>query len=242
MPCRLSVCYGFAGLMEALCSACGVECKAVTGFGRGYGGDSDRWVADTMKYKADHKWNAVKVYCPRARNEVWLIIDPTWCAGSVDGKDWVKEWNPEHYMVAPSVFALTHYPEDAVWTLLPEAERPTWRAFITSVKLSFPVAWELGILPVTHKRERLPVPSDRQLRIVLKAYKPAVVYAKLNGGAQVDPEVLATQDDDGGKLLAFNFRGLPDCKAAYNSICFYGAPQRYNVPYHHVLEYAMWDN
>ena len=169
---RSCVCYGFANLMEALCEAVGVTCTVVKGYAKG-DGDSYRFHAQSMAYDSNHNWCCVAVRNPNTGRVGSYLVDPTWCAGHINGSAWVREWNQKYFFADPLAFALTHYPDDqqVAWTLLEPAERPTWRAFITAVKLDAEQVWDpdARILTVSHKSQAIPpVPAGGQLRIVVR--------------------------------------------------------------------------
>lgn len=52
--------------------------------------------------KADHAWNKVKI------NEEWLYLDPTWGAGGVNGKKFIRSFNYNYCLIENDRFNLNH--------------------------------------------------------------------------------------------------------------------------------------
>lgn len=66
-----------------------------------------------------HVWNALKF------DSQWHLVDPTWGAGRVKDKVFVKELNEFYFLANPRQLALTHFPDDPRWQLLtPPMSRP----------------------------------------------------------------------------------------------------------------------
>lgn len=104
-----SACAGFANLYETMCRLAGLECVTVVGYARGYGfhafGDEDPGAKN-------HAWNAVLV------NGRWRLVDATWGAGHIAGREFVKEYNDDYFFAEPAAFIYTHFPAEPEWQLL----------------------------------------------------------------------------------------------------------------------------
>ena len=106
-----SACAGFANVCETMCRLAGLECVTIPGYARGYGfhafGDEDPGAKN-------HAWNAVLV------GGRWRLLDPTWAAGHISGRDFVKRYDDDYFFADPAAFIYTHFPADPAWQLLPE--------------------------------------------------------------------------------------------------------------------------
>lgn len=99
---RLAVCAGSAQLLAALGRAAGEEIVVVVGDARTQGSDVTG---------EGHAWNAARVA------DDWLLIDPTWDAGSVEGRTFTKRYETSYLFAPPAVFAISHFPDEPRWQL-----------------------------------------------------------------------------------------------------------------------------
>jgi hypothetical protein len=106
---REAVCFGYAGLFEALCAASGLRCAAVSGFGKG----RTYTVGDSTSGPANHAWNAVWA------GGRWNLLDCTWGAGRTgeDGR-FVRRFDGFWFFTPPELFVQSHLPEDPNWQVL----------------------------------------------------------------------------------------------------------------------------
>jgi hypothetical protein len=132
-----SVCSGYSALYRELCERLGLDAVEIAGWSKGYGyRDGDRFT------QTNHAWNAVSI------GGEWLLVDTTWGAGSVDGRDFIKDFTAFWFGTAPELFVYWHLPEDADWQLmrkpitLREYERMRVPPTYTGEAL-----WELGFEP-----------------------------------------------------------------------------------------------
>ncbi len=102
---KMALCGGFAFLFKSLCENVGVSAEVVHGFTKDFSGKIQK------NKQPNHTWSTVKL------NGQWQLIDLTW-AISYGAKN-----SPDNYwfLVKPSEFILSHYPENAKWTLLNNA-------------------------------------------------------------------------------------------------------------------------
>jgi hypothetical protein len=61
--------------------------------------------------KPDHAWNAVRL------EDKWWLIDTTWGAGKVDGRQFRKDPTDYYFMIPPERLAFTHLAERDQWQL-----------------------------------------------------------------------------------------------------------------------------
>ncbi|MBA3549158.1 MAG: transglutaminase [Nannocystis sp.] len=99
---RLAVCAGSAQLLAALGKAAGEEIVVVLGDARVQGSDVTG---------EGHAWNAARVA------DDWYLIDPTWDAGSVEGRTFTKRYSSSYLFAPPAVFTISHFPEEPRWQL-----------------------------------------------------------------------------------------------------------------------------
>lgn len=99
---KMALCGGFAFLFKSLCENVGISAEVVHGFTKDYSGKIQK------NKLPNHTWNAVKL------NGKWELLDITWSIsyGVKNSPD--NFW----YLVKPSEFVLSHYPENVKWTLL----------------------------------------------------------------------------------------------------------------------------
>lgn len=102
---RKAVCAGYAKLLEALGQAIGEEIVYVVGDSRSQSSDLNG---------GSHAWNAARI----AGN--WYLIDATWDSGYVNGASFTKHYGTSYLFPPPAVMVVSHFPDDAVWQLLPQ--------------------------------------------------------------------------------------------------------------------------
>lgn len=103
---RRGVCSGYANLYQALAEAMGLEAAIIEGSAKGV----DYRVGNSTDI--NHAWNAVKI------DNSWYLLDATWGAGTVNGTQFLRQFNPHYFATPPSEFIYDHFPVDSVWQLL----------------------------------------------------------------------------------------------------------------------------
>ncbi len=133
---REAVCFGYAGLFEALCAAAGLKCVVVEGFGKG----RTYTVGDPTAGPPNHAWNAVW-----AENR-WNLVDCTWGAGRTEeGGRFVRRFDPFYFFTPPELFAQDHFPVDPRWQLLdPPLSREAFEALphVQSTFYALGLSWD----------------------------------------------------------------------------------------------------
>jgi hypothetical protein len=105
---RKAVCQGFSALYMDLSGRMKLETERVEGHAKGLG-----YVAgNPLGERERHAWVAVKI------KDRWQLVDPTWGAGHVDGKKFVKRFNDYYYLPPPDQLLFTHFPNDPKWQLV----------------------------------------------------------------------------------------------------------------------------
>lgn len=106
---RKGVCAGYAQLLAAMGVAAGEEIVVVVGDARTESSDLTG---------EGHAWNAAQI------DGAWYLIDPTWDAGYVNGQEFTKAYSTGNLFTPPTVFSITHFPEETRWQLhTPPIER-----------------------------------------------------------------------------------------------------------------------
>ena len=104
-----SVCDGYSTLFDTMCAAAGIESRKVSGYGRGL---SFKLFGEEDVHDSNHAWNAVEIY------DEWYLVDTTWNAGHVSGRNFEKRYSTEYLFQAPEQFIYRHFPTESGWQLL----------------------------------------------------------------------------------------------------------------------------
>jgi len=97
---RKGVCNHYANLYSAIANKVNIKTFVVIGYTR----------KRNIHYNP-HAW------CVSLIDSVWYCTDPTWGAGYVDNKDFIKSISNKYFMMEPSKFVKTHIPFDPLWQL-----------------------------------------------------------------------------------------------------------------------------
>lgn len=103
---KISVCFGYSSLFQAMAVTAGLEGRQISGFAKGYGYQTGRG----FPKEPNHAWNAVKI------NGVWKLFDVTW--GSGYGQDQngalvsYARFDDYWFDTDPAEFIFNHYPEN----------------------------------------------------------------------------------------------------------------------------------
>jgi uncharacterized protein YkwD/transglutaminase-like putative cysteine protease len=148
---RKGVCEGYANLFLDLCTRLQVKAVKVVGLAKGIGyGPGAR--------RPNHAWNAFLA------GENWFLVDATWGAGNLRGKDAVKRYSEVYFAAVPDYLALTHFPLESKWQML-ESPR-TLEQFDRLPQLrSTTVFFELAP-PVELLREQLAPPGFKDFVLI----------------------------------------------------------------------------
>ena len=98
---RAAVCLGIACLVDSLCRLTGIKSYLVEGSTR------QKFLPDVI----GHVYNAVKI------NGEWKLMDATWGAGYLSGKDFIKERHNDFFLADGQYMINTHLPLDPIWQL-----------------------------------------------------------------------------------------------------------------------------
>ncbi|XP_062439073.1 kyphoscoliosis peptidase [Rhea pennata] len=108
-----SICEGYAGLFEQMCSIAGIQCMKLSGYSKGCGYK----MGQTFTGDSDHAWNAVYL------DGRWHLLDSTWGSGSVDDSfsKFTFRYNEFYFLTHPALFINNHFPDNSNWQLLKPA-------------------------------------------------------------------------------------------------------------------------
>jgi hypothetical protein len=158
---RKGVCAGYAQLFQALGQAAGLDVVYVVGVTR----TQDGTIAGQ-----GHAWNAARA------GQRWYLIDTTWDSGTVQGKEFTKNFRTSYLMTPPEYFGYTHLPEDPRWQL---RERPLARGEFLRQPMLTPSFFAEGLTLVTPDRSQIDVQGaltmklqNKKGRFLLASYAP----------------------------------------------------------------------
>jgi Transglutaminase-like superfamily len=162
---RVGVCAGYANLMRSLGRAVGIDIAFVPGDARIPG----------MKdlEGASHAWNAVNIEGHE------YLVDATWDAGHLDGREFKKKYGTDYLFAPPKVFGLDHMPDDAAWQL--RDEPLTVGDFLRQPMLT-PGFYRRDLVLVAPLRSQVTV--DNALDIQLVNPRKVDLDVKVEGGAR----------------------------------------------------------
>ncbi|NWX76758.1 KY peptidase, partial [Alca torda] len=105
-----SICEGYAGLFEQMCSIAGIHCMKLSGYSKGY----SYKIGQTFTGDSDHAWNAVYL------DGRWHLLDSTWGSGAVDDSftKFSFRYNEFYFLTHPALFINNHFPDNSNWQLL----------------------------------------------------------------------------------------------------------------------------
>ncbi len=102
-----SICSGYSALFQSLCDIAEIEAVTFSGYAKKY-----YYKPSHVYSKTTHAWNAVKL------EGEWYLIDSTWGAGSLNGRNFIKRYKDFWFLTPPKAAIFSHLPEDPKWQLL----------------------------------------------------------------------------------------------------------------------------
>jgi hypothetical protein len=102
---RKGLCMDYALLYEALCQYADLKCQKIDGYAAPRLTEGRK-----VPEKADHSWNAVWA------DGQWHLLDATWNEVPDESH---QVYSTSYFFTPPSIFILTHLPEQPMWQLLP---------------------------------------------------------------------------------------------------------------------------
>ncbi|MFC1849050.1 transglutaminase domain-containing protein [candidate division CSSED10-310 bacterium] len=174
---RKSVCAGYANLFAALGKTIGEEVVVISGNSRNQGTDLSG---------GGHAWNAVKI------QDKWFLVDATWDSGYVNNYVFTKSYSTDYLFPPPEIIAITHFPDDAAWQLLPE---PLTRGEFLRQPWLKPSFFAEGMRLISPLRSQTDVEDEATLQIKnpQKRYLMAK-FGKKGGQATKDCEIKRAEE------------------------------------------------
>lgn len=99
---RKGVCIHYAEVFNEIANKLGIKTFIIGGYTKQNG----------KVALISHAWCGSKV------DGKWLLFDPTWAAGYVNGEKFVKKFNNSYYKAVPSKMIQSHMPFDYMWQFL----------------------------------------------------------------------------------------------------------------------------
>lgn len=99
---RKGLCRDYSSLYADICAKVGIKTYIVSGYTK----------IDKRVIQNPHAWCAILV------DSTWYLTDPTWGAGYMQDKLFVKKLDNKYFKVAPNKFINSHIPFDPLWQLL----------------------------------------------------------------------------------------------------------------------------
>jgi hypothetical protein len=146
---RTAISGGYANLLSALGQAIGIDIPAISGTSRIPQSDLDGTA---------HAWNAV-----RLQNQ-WQLIDVTWDSVYLEGRNALKRYRTDYLFTPASLFAYSHFPDDAAWQLL---DGPIDRGEFLRQPVLSPAFFSQDLALVSPQRSVTDLPSAKGDAIVI---------------------------------------------------------------------------
>jgi hypothetical protein len=201
---RKAVCDGYSELMMRLGRASGLVIEKIGGFAKGYG-----YAIGESMTKPNHAWNVVKI------DDRWYLLDSTWDAGSVskESRKFIKNSGEfQFFLVNPSYFIYSHYPEDKKWQLL--SDHWTKEEFFSKVTAN-EKAFRLGLMLENHSTSIIRIPNNQYI-FDFRSSTP-ITGALRSGDSRVEGNWTLPVFDQEGKVRLMV--SAPD-RGAYNLFIF----------------------
>jgi hypothetical protein len=193
-----AVCEGYSDLFTALARAAGLEAVSVAGYGKGSG-----YVAgEPVSGPANHAWNAVRI------DGRWQLVDCTWGAGVVEGRAYVKRFNPFYFLTPSRAFSWLHLPLDPRWQL---RDPPLSLAEFERLPLVRDPFFEYGLELVSHPSAIIRSSTPRTTVRIVTPPDVALLAVARCPPAATTPLELRVQARHGRHSLSIDTRGAGDC-------------------------------
>ncbi|XP_054832397.1 kyphoscoliosis peptidase-like [Eublepharis macularius] len=214
-----SVCAGYAGLFEQMCSIAGIQCKKLSGYSKGYAYKPGH----VFEGEPDHAWNAVFLHGR------WHLLDSTWGSGIVDDSctKFTFRYDEFYFLTHPALFIADHFPEDHEWQLL--KPRLTLQQFECSIRCR-PAFYSEGLIAATPATTVIHTENGKAT-IFVETHSPALFLFKLN---EAKENCLLTLQRNGMKLEVYPHQTGTHCLQIYAKH-FHDKKENYSL----VLEYSL---
>ncbi|HJS00464.1 MAG TPA: transglutaminase domain-containing protein [Flavobacterium sp.] len=99
---KKGVCIHYAEVFNDISNKIGIQCRVIEGYTKQNG------KVDNLA----HAWCAAKI------ENKWFVFDPTWGAGAIANRKFIKKLNNAYFKVEPSKMIVSHMPFDYLWQFL----------------------------------------------------------------------------------------------------------------------------
>ncbi len=198
---RMAVCEGYANLFRALCNAVKIPCEVVNGYAK-----SADYQIGTAIDEPNHSWNVVKLA------EKWQLADPTW--GASDNSNSTNDY---YFLPAPEQLIFTHFPERAIWQLLPR--RVSMYEFERK-QIVYPAFFELNLQNFNHLESLV----ETNLSTLYFTFSAATAHSPLAATLKLGDEMIDLQEEMSRKYnwVSIKIDSLKTNK--FYELNIYGAP------------------
>ncbi|XP_053168079.1 kyphoscoliosis peptidase isoform X9 [Hemicordylus capensis] len=214
-----SICEGYAGLFEQMCSIAGVQCMNLSGYSKGHGYRAGQ----TFTGEYDHAWNAVYL------DGRWHLVDSTWGSGSMDDcfSKFTFRYNEFYFLTHPALFINNHFPDNSNWQLLKSTV--TLKQFESNMlyKSDF---YKMGLL-AAHPETPIIQTVNGKVAVAVESRSPMLFMFELKGAKEFSLMTL--------KRNGMNLELYPQ-KTGSHKLQIYAKPSKGSEEiYNCILEYTL---
>ncbi|XP_020642069.3 kyphoscoliosis peptidase isoform X1 [Pogona vitticeps] len=214
-----TICEGYAGLFEQMCSIAGVQCMNLSGYCKGHGYRAGQ----TFTGDYDHAWNAVYL------DGRWHLVDSTWGSGSIDDcfSKFTFRYNEFYFLTHPALFINNHFPDNSNWQLLKPTV--TLKQFESNMlyKSDF---YKMGLL-AAHPETPIIQTVNGKVAVMVESRSPMLFMFELKGAKEYSLMTL--------KRSGMNLELYPQ-KTGSHKLQIYAKPSKgSDEVYNFVLEYIV---
>uniref|UniRef100_A0A8C5MEF2 Transglutaminase-like domain-containing protein n=1 Tax=Leptobrachium leishanense TaxID=445787 RepID=A0A8C5MEF2_9ANUR len=233
------VCAGYSSLFQRMCRIAGVQCKTVSGYGKGAG----YTVGQKIAGETNHAWNMVYL------EGTWHLLDSTWGAGTMNsGTDkFTFQYNEFYFLTHPALFIESHLPENADCQLLePHVSKNHFKQM--GLRESYFYSFGLlssepdkGIIETVNGKASITVESRQHMQFIFNLNKTEntglVTYIENKTRFDVYPQKpgkhvldIFANKSDSERAYTFVSSYIIDCKSVDTTIKFPKCLQAPNAP------------
>ncbi|KAJ6669235.1 hypothetical protein lerEdw1_008044 [Lerista edwardsae] len=214
-----SICEGYAGLFEQMCSLAGVQSMNLSGYSKGHGYRTGQ----TFTGEYDHAWNAVYL------DGRWHLVDSTWGSGSINDcfSKFTFRYNEFYFLTHPALFINNHFPDNSNWQLLKSAV--TLKQFESNMlyKSDF---YKIGLL-AAHPETPIIRTVNGKVTVAVESRSPMLFMFELKGAQEYSLMTL--------KRNGMNLELYPQKTGSHKLQIYAKASKSSEEVYNCVLEYIL---
>ncbi len=161
------VCEDYSRLFQAMCQSIGIKSIVINGNTR----VSPNHIG-SFPSRSNHAWNAVYI------NGKWYLVDATWGAGYVKSGRFHKKFEDDFFMTDPSIFILSHFPDNPKWQLL---KRPVSKKEFSSFAYLHSAFYEYDVIDFSPKNAYLSAKKKFAVITIKFSKTPPDIYQYKHG-------------------------------------------------------------